>query len=259
MAGNEIRAAIREARKIIDEIHQADSNEAETRRRVERIFETVMGFDAFKHLSREHAVHGVGDTEHMDFAIRLAPNQIEIVVELKRVNVDLSQRHLKQGMRYAVDLGCEWMLLTNGREWALYHIEFGQPPETRLIRSWNLLLDDINDLEECFSIISLRGLKRDSLGQIWETQGALTPSCLLEEILSEDSLRSYRNSIRRKTGVSVRPEDIVAAVRKLLNDAAATIMDGMRIQLPERKSRTRKRDSNEQSNCSPPSGDSAHV
>ena len=60
MATNEVRAAIREARRIIEDVQKADGNEAETRRRVERLFETVMGYDAFKHLSREHAVHGVG-------------------------------------------------------------------------------------------------------------------------------------------------------------------------------------------------------
>lgn len=246
---SDIRSAIKEARKIIEEVQKSDGNEAETRRRVERIFEAIMGFDAFRHLSREYAVHGVGDTEHMDFAIQLSPKQVSVVVELKRVNIDLSKKHLKQAMRYAVDLGCEWVLLTNGREWELYHIEFGQPPETRLIRSWNLMTDDIASLEESFSVISLKGLKKDLLGKIWKTQGALTPTRLLEEIISEDSLRCYRNSIRRKTGASVSPEDLVAAIRKMLNDATANLMDGMRIQLPERKAPTPRKKA--ESSCAP--------
>ena len=235
MATNEVRAAIREARRIIEDVQKADGNEAETRRRVERLFETVMGYDAFKHLSREHAVHGVGDTEHMDFAIKVVPDQISMVVELKRVNVDLSGKHLKQAMRYAVDMGCEWVLLTNGRQWELYHIEFGQPPETRLIKAWNLLQDDMSILEDCFELISFRSIRKDSLAELWETQSALTPQALLTEILSEDSLRTYKNTIRRKTGASVRPEDIVAAIRKILNDNAGSLMDQMKIALPERK------------------------
>ena len=40
----EQRKAIRNARKMIEQIVALDSNEAETRRRVERIFETVMGY-----------------------------------------------------------------------------------------------------------------------------------------------------------------------------------------------------------------------
>ena len=145
-------------------------------------------------------------------------------------------------MRYAVDLGCEWFLLTNGRQWELYHIEFAQPPETRLIKSWNLLQNEISSLEESFEAISLRSIKRGALEELWESQSALTPEALLAEILSEDALRTYKNSMRRKTGVSINPEDIVAAIRRLLNDSAVTIMDQMKISLPERKSRTVKSD-----------------
>jgi len=60
---------------------------------------------------------------------------------------------------------------------------------------------------------------------------------LLSQILSEDSIRRLKNSIRKEAGVSLHPEDIVAAIRKLLNDQAGTLMDQMKISLPERKPR----------------------
>jgi len=234
---SDVKAALRQARKLIEDVHKTDGNEAETRRRVERVFESVMGYDAFTHLSREHAVHGAGDTEHMDFAIKLKPDEVSMVVELKRVSVDLSKKHLKQASRYAIDMGCEWVLLTNGREWELYHVEFGQPPETRLIKRWNLLRDDVSDLEESFDLVSFRNVKKGVLAGLWEKQSALTPECLLSQILSEDSIRRLKNSIRKEAGVSLHPEDIVAAIRKLLNDQAGTLMDQMKISLPERKPR----------------------
>jgi hypothetical protein len=42
----ERRKALRTARKLVEAVYQADGNEAETRRRLERIFETVMGYEA---------------------------------------------------------------------------------------------------------------------------------------------------------------------------------------------------------------------
>ena len=51
-----------QTRGMVELLARQDGNEAETRRRVERIFETVLGHDPFAHLSREHAVHGVGET-----------------------------------------------------------------------------------------------------------------------------------------------------------------------------------------------------
>ena len=38
------RRAIRDARTIVQQSEKADANEAETRRRIERIFENVMGY-----------------------------------------------------------------------------------------------------------------------------------------------------------------------------------------------------------------------
>jgi predicted type IV restriction endonuclease len=237
---NDGLGAIREARRLIAEVQRLDGNEAETRRRVERIFESVMGYDVFKHLSREHAVHGVGDTEHMDFAIKVGAKDIAMVVELKRVDIDLSRSHLKQASRYAIDLGCEWVLLTNGRQWDLYHVEFGQPPDTRLMTSWNLLEDELADVAASFELISFRSIKKNKVRSLWEKKSVLTPECLLNQILSEDSIRRYKNGIRKEAGVSVHPEDIVAAIRKLLNDNAASLMDQLKISLPARKARKGK-------------------
>ena len=233
------RKAIQRSRHLIEDIHKTDANEAETRRRVERIFEHVMGYDPFRHLSREHAVHGVGDTEHMDFAVKLSGDQVAMVVELKRVGVDLSPKHLRQALRYAIDTGCEWLLLTNGRQWELYHVEFGQPPQSRSIRRWDLLHDDMAVLAANFDLISYRSLRKGVLTRLWEKQSVLTPECLLRHLLSEELIRRLKNSIRKGEGVSVRPEEIVAAIRKILNEHAASLMDEMKISLPERTTRRR--------------------
>jgi hypothetical protein len=83
MAVNDsIKKAIRDAKSLIEDVQRMNGNEAETRRRVERIFESIMGYDAFKHLSREHAVHGVGDTEHKDFAIKITQDRHDSENEL---------------------------------------------------------------------------------------------------------------------------------------------------------------------------------
>lgn len=70
-AEKEKRPAIRDARATVEQAVKADVNEAETRRRIERTFENVMGYDPFVHLSRERAVRGAGETEHVDFAVQL--------------------------------------------------------------------------------------------------------------------------------------------------------------------------------------------
>ena len=54
----ETRKQIAAAKELMEQAAKADCNEAETRRRIERLFETLLGFEPFRHLTREHAVRG---------------------------------------------------------------------------------------------------------------------------------------------------------------------------------------------------------
>ena len=238
----EVRKALLNARKMIEAVAKADGNEAETRRRVERIFDSLMGYDTLKHITREHAVHGVGDTEYCDFAIQLDNKESSVpimLVELKRVNIDLKQKHLKQAASYAINIGCEWALLTNGKDWKLYHISFAQPPQTKLIDSWNLIDDDPTKLAEKFNLIGYKNIRRGGLARLWEKSNVLTAQNILKVILSEESIKLIRRELRKATDVTVSPEEIVGAIRHLLNEAALAEMGKIKISLPEKKQRKR--------------------
>jgi len=239
----ELRRAISDSRRLIEKLMKADGNEAETRRRVERIFEKVMSYDVFKHLSRERAVRGAGETEHVDFTVQLEPGpdaEPVIMVELKRVGVDLALKHLKQVTSYAIDSGCEWVLLTNARDWRLYHVEFGQPPKTQMIEHWNLLTDDIAQLSVKFEAISYKKVKRGSLKRLWEKATVLSPDSLLGALVGPDSMRILRRVLRKNTGVMVAPKDLVSGIQKLLNENAAIELSKIKIDFSEKKRRTRK-------------------
>jgi predicted type IV restriction endonuclease len=235
----ETKKALLNARGMIENIAEAGSNEAVTRQRIEKIFETCMGFNVLKHITPEYAVHGVGDAEYCDLAIRLDENSApEILVEIKRVTTDLSTKHLKQVATYAINKGCEWALLTNGREWRLYHISFDQPPQTTLVEFWNVLSDDLTVLADKFSLVCYKSLKRDSLKQLWIKSNILTNHNILKTILSGNSISLIRRSLKRtKKGVAVSPEEVVGAIRRLLNESALAELENIKISLAYKKPR----------------------
>ncbi len=239
----EVKKALLDARKLIEAVAKADGNEAETRKCLYRIFEVVMGYDIYKYVTAEYAVHGAGETVHCDFAVQVdreESSKPDFLVEIKRVNIDLSPKHLRQAATYAIDIGCEWVLLTNSKEWRLYHISFGKPPQTKLVESWNLINDDLAILAEKFNLISYKNIKRGKLVQLWERANVLAAQNILRVILSEKSLILIRQGLKRATDVAVSPEEIVGAVRRLLNEAALSEMERIKISLPEKKQRKRK-------------------
>ena len=238
-----LRREILDTRNMIQQSQKADCNESETRRRIERVFENLMGYDPLKHLSREHAVHGAGETEHVDFTIQLEEGpeaKPEIMIEIKRVCVDLAPKHLKQVSSYAINAGCEWILLTNSREWRIYHVAFGQPPITKLVASWNVLTDDVATLASRFELISFKSLRKGALAKLWQKTNVLHPRNLLEAILSEGAVKAIRRELKKDSGINLSPEDIVAGVRRLLNESALPELKGVRVSFPEKKTKRRK-------------------
>jgi len=234
----ETRKALLSARSMIEAVAKADGNEAETRARVRHIFGTIMGYDIFKHITAEYAIHGVGDTVHCDIAVQLEREESsrpDFLVELKRVNMDLTSKHLRQAASYAIDIGCEWVLLTNGKEWKLYHISFGKPPQTKLVDSWNLITGDTSILAGKFNLIGYKNIKRGGLARLWEKSNVLAAQNLLKIILSEQSLTLIRRELKKATDVTVSPEEIVGAIRHILNEAAIGEMEKIKISLPAKK------------------------
>ncbi len=238
----DIKKAISEARHLVEASVKADSNEAETRKRIDRILETLLGYDTFKHITHEHEIHGVGDAVHCDIAIQLdheEQSKPEVVIEVKRVNIDLAPKHIRQAASYAIDIGCEWVLLTNSKDWKLYHITYTQPPQTKLIESWNLLDDNTLVLAKKFEIVSYKNVRKQGLDTLWARRSALTTGNMLKAILSEESIKLYQRRLKKAGGIAISPEDIVGSLRHLLNESALSEMDKIKISLPARQQHTK--------------------
>lgn len=236
----DLKKAILSVRDMVETIAKADSGESETRKRIDHIFEVLMGYDRFKHMTEEYAIRGAGDTTHCDIAIQLDhtdESKPEMFIECKRVNINLTQKHIGQAASYAINYGCEWVLLSNSKDWKLYHITFVQPPQTKLIESWNLLNDDPLILAKKFEIISYKNVKNKGLDTLWTKRNVLTASNMLKAILSEESIKLFQRKLNKATGVRILPEDIVGQFRHLLNEAALSEMDNIKISLPAGRQR----------------------
>ncbi|PIS25187.1 MAG: hypothetical protein COT45_02945 [bacterium (Candidatus Stahlbacteria) CG08_land_8_20_14_0_20_40_26] len=155
-----------------------------------------------------------------------------VMIELKRFGIELSKKHLKQVTSYAINAGCEWILLTNGWEWKVYHVEFGQPPKVEILDRWNLMEDGIDELVRKFEIINYKSLKHDRLNKIWKRVKVLAPSSLLAAIVAEDTLKTITRNLRKNTGILVNSEEVYTGISKLLNEAAAIAMSNIKIPKP---------------------------
>jgi hypothetical protein len=120
-------------------------------------------------------------------------------------------------------------------------VEFGQPPETKLLDQWDLLKDDVNFLVKKFELINFKNVKKGKLDHLWAKTKILAPKSLLAAILSEDSIKLIIKNLKKTTKVTVSPEDVVSGLRKILNESAAIEMESIKICLPTRHSKKQQK------------------
>jgi len=207
-----IKAAIRKYNKALIDLRDRDANEADTRLYVTDFLCDALGYDKYGELSTEYRVKN----EYVDYGIRL-DNDMTTFVEVKRLNTKLGAKHLRQAQSYAVNEGVEWIFLTNGAQWQIYHLTGGLPILTDLVLEADMLADETPTKKaEALFYFSKEALKRGKLAELWQAKRATAPNSLAAILLSPVVLDSIRKELKKRTGYNVDAEE----VKRLLRETA---------------------------------------
>lgn len=208
-ARENVRKAIKKHDGSLKDLLERDANEADTRMFVTEILCEGLGYDRFSDLNTEYRIRG----EYADYAIRM-DSDVYAFVEVKRVNTKLGTKHLRQVQSYAVNEGVEWLILTNGAQWQVYHITGGLPVLTELAMEIDLVNGGTtNENADGMFYISKKALQRGKLADLWQAKHATSPKSLAAVMLSECVLSAVRKELRRATGYSIDVEDVERILR----------------------------------------------
>jgi len=195
-ARERVKTGIRRFTKPLNDLIERDANEGDTRMLVNRFLTDVLGYDEFSELTTEYSVKG----EFADYGIRI-DKQLVAFIEVKRCTQKLGARHLRQVQMYAVNEGVEWMILTNGQVWQVWHLTGGLPVVLDLAMEVDLLgPDSLAVKSDHLFAISKEAIKRRYLDELWRAKAATSPRSLSTVVLSEAVLEAVRKELRRQTG-----------------------------------------------------------
>jgi Type I restriction enzyme R protein N terminus (HSDR_N) len=135
-AKERVRAAVRRYAKPLADLVARDANEGDTRLLVTDFLCEGLGFDKYEDLTTEYQVKG----EFADYGVRI-DKQLVAFIEVKRCTTKLGVKHLRQVEMYAVNEGVEWMVLTNGAVWQVWHMTPGLPVSVDLALETDLLAE----------------------------------------------------------------------------------------------------------------------
>jgi len=207
-----LTAGIKRMVPIIQQQKVRDVSEADTVTLVKDVLSDLFGYDKYSELTGELAIRGT----FCDLAVKLDDKVVELI-EVKAIGITLNDRHVKQAVDYAANEGIEWIILTNGVIWRLYHVLFSKPIEKQLIAEMDITACDCrneHDLEMLF-LFTKEGFKRGAHIALRDRQDATSRFLLAAVILHNDNvLAAIRRELRRVVDIMVSEEEI----RKVLSD-----------------------------------------
>lgn len=190
----------------------ASVDESATRIMVNYFLTDVMGFKELEEIKTEYRIK----SEYADYVIQLKRKK-HFVVEVKSMELDLNDRHLRQSLSYAANEGIDWILLTNGRQIQLYRVNFGKPISTTLIYKLDLL--DADDFKKaCADLwyLTKKAVEKNELEDFWKRTNALVPENLAKLVYSEEIVKRLRSDLKTQTGIYFQLDDVAASLFELI-------------------------------------------
>ncbi|MEE2039714.1 hypothetical protein Q8791_21065 [Nocardiopsis sp. CT-R113] len=112
-----VAAAVDRLSGPLADLLERDANDGDTRLLVADFFSVGLNFSKYQDMTTEYRTSG----DSIDYAIMLE-GKLFAPVEVRRIGQELDQRNIQMSRRLAVEEGAEWIILTNGRLWRVYHL-----------------------------------------------------------------------------------------------------------------------------------------
>lgn len=205
-----VKTQIKQYQKPLAELRARDANEGDTRLFLTDFLCDALGYDKYADMTTEYAVKA----EFADYGLRV-DKQLVAFFEAKRAATKLGMKHLRQVQMYAVNEGVEWLILSNGIDWEVYHLSFTQPVEITPVLSVDLLSDQtLAQKAEALFYLTKESMKRKQIDELWKTKLATSPKSLGATILSGPIVEAIRKELRRKTTFRVDSKELARLLRE---------------------------------------------
>lgn len=189
-----------------------DLDESATRLMINSLLTNVFGYTELEEIKTEYRIRG----EYADYIIQVKRKK-QFVVEVKAIQLDLSERHLRQSVSYAANEGIDWIILTNGKQVELYRVLFGKPITTKKVFDFDLSnTKELKHMAEFLVYLTKKSVLKDELNDFWARFEALEPIKLSNNLYAVEVIRFLKKVLKNKTGLYFSEEDILESVHQII-------------------------------------------
>ncbi len=192
-----ITKGLKKFQPILLKAQAADVNESDTVTIITDMLCEIFGYDKYENITSEFAIKKT----YCDLAIKLN-GKIPFLIECKAAALELKEDYVRQATNYAADSGIEWVVLTNGVLWKVYHITFGKPIDKELVYEFNICemsAKKQNDIELLYylCIESFAQNSKATLEDLRAQKQILNRFIISQIILTDNGIDSIRKCVRK--------------------------------------------------------------
>jgi len=187
-------------------------DESATRLMINYFLTDVLGYQELEEIKTEYAIKGT----YADYVIQLERKK-HLVVEVKAIQIDLSENHLRQAVSYAANEAIYWILLTNGRQMQLYKVVFGKPISYKRVCDFDL--SDETQLKQSIDLLIMltkKEMRKKSLEHFWKHFQTLEPKNLCKLLYATEVVRFLKRTLKKQAGLNFSEEDIFDSIHQII-------------------------------------------
>ncbi len=201
-----VKKGLSRFRPVLESAHKRDVSESDTVHIVHDMLAEILGWDKYADVTTEFEIRGT----YCDLAIK-HEGKVKFLIEVKAINHNLKENHLRQAVNYATNNGTEWVILTNGISWQAYQVKFEQPVRADLVFEIDFL-DRSASKEEFMSkvfTICKEAVKKEAIEEFAARRQLVNKYTITAILTGQTVLDTIRHDLRRiKRDLSVSPEEI---------------------------------------------------
>lgn len=199
-------------KKYLTKKQNLSLDESATRLMVNYFLTDVLGYVELDDIKTEYNIRG----EYADYVIQLARKK-HFVIEVKSIQIDLNDRHLRQSLSYAANEGIDWIVLFNGKQLQLYRVLFGKPISHHKVCEFDFAdLTQLKTASEHLVHLIKPSVQKGELDVYWKRFNALTPASLVKIMYTADVINSVRLKVKKVSGINFANNEVLDAVHELV-------------------------------------------
>lgn len=189
-----VKQALKKYQSVLKVAQSRDVGEADTVTIIKDMLSDVFGYDKYSEITSEYAIRGT----YCDLAIKL-DGKLSSLIEVKAIGIDLKEQHVKQATDYAANSGIDWVVLTNGVVWQVYHLVFSKPIEKELVLQFDLTTLNVRSDKDVESLYLLckEGWQRSALGDYHTQKQALSRFFMGAMLQTDGILNLIRKELKK--------------------------------------------------------------